>query len=603
MPMSNQLTDHDNGLYAKFRLYVPIGSPTIDLMFKEYFGSTFDAAPLKPLHIINDTWDTADFEFDDTELNRAWTAFTKMNRTFLETLSKKIYPKGDNSSLCVFRKDDVEDDDDIEETITAVNQLAREWCAAYNHFIRTTNAVCTGIPIQKHSGIPGNFETGLEVKSTIHPLHADVHEDWLGDYCIDGYLPLVKLAMTRYRGAYQVIAWEKMKRNNFSVTTFYDMTLFLAEGNNEKARTYSARDNLYKLSFTYSALSGTDNAIYKILPNKLEVIREGSKIDDGKPKLYPTEDKVIIRPVTASERKKLVAFFPDYFPEEPLTKALISKDSIKWDHTTRPDCQLSIIDLEGKIKAYENRPRIAPCEYPFFCTISRWEGRKQLCIAQKIHIRKKRDILEGNITLLLTSNPPQPENGIALCLTINVPDLQDEYTGWEDVLARPSVLHGENDLEDSAGYKFKVISCRFRDDLSDDELRLHQDYYHRIKCESMTDDTSSDVVLLPQKISPVDPVALKIDSIHQGVNSLVEDKDRKVIRYTKRNRSNRGKGGGKDKGDNRSGYDPMVVYQKIDQLKKKKTLKRACEDIVKADSLHIKPESLAKAYRRYMGNP
>jgi hypothetical protein len=109
--------------------------------------------------------------------------------------------------------------------------------------------------------------------------------------------------------------------------------------------------------------------------------------------------------------------------------------------------------------------------------------------------------------------------------------------------------------------------------------------------------------LPPQKISPVDPVALKIDSIHQGVNCLVEDKERKDIRYTKRNRQNRKNGGGKDKGDNRSGYDPMVVYQKIDQLKKKKTLKRACEDIVKADSLHIKPESLAKAYRRYMGNP
>jgi hypothetical protein len=47
----------------------------------------------------------------------------------------------------------------------------------------------------------------------------------------------------------------------------------------------------------------------------------------------------------------------------------------------------------------------------------------------------------------------------------------------------------------------------------------------------------------------------------------------------------------------------VVVYQKIDQLKKKKTLKRACEDIVKSDSLNIKPESLAKAYRRYMGKP
>jgi len=601
--MLNLLSDHDKGLYAKFRQYVPTGSPTIDLMFKEYFGSTFDAAPLKPLHIINDAWDTADFEFDDTELNRAWTAFTKMNRTFLETLSKKIYPKGDNSSLCVFRKDDVEDDDDIEETITAVNQLAREWCAAYNHFIRTTNAVTTGNPQQKLSGITGNFETGLEVKSTIHPLHADVHEDWLGDYCIDGYLPLVKLAMPKYRGAYQVIAWEKMKRNHLSVTTFYDMTLYLAEGNNEKARTYSSRDNLYKLSFTYSVLSGTDNAIYKILPNKLEVIREGSKIDDGKPKLYPTEDEVIIRSVTAVERNKLGALLPDYFPEDHPTKAVLLKDSINCDHTKRPYCLLSCMDFEGKMKAYGNRPKLVPCEYPFFCKIFRWEGRKQICIAQTINIRKKRDILEGNITLLLTSNPPQPENGIALCLTINVPDLQDEYTGWEDVLARPSVLHGENDLEDSAGYKFKVISCRFRDDLSDEELRLHQDYYHKIKCESMTDDTRSDVVLPPQKISPVDPVALKIDSIHQGVNCLVEDKERKDIRYTKRNRENRKNGGGKDKGDNRSGYDPVVVYQKIDQLKKKKTLKRACEDIVKSDSLNIKPESLAKAYRRYMGKP
>lgn len=92
-----------------------------------------------------------------------------------------------------------------------------------------------------------------------------------------------------------------------------------------------------------------------------------------------------------------------------------------------------------------------------------------------------------------------------------------------------------------------------------------------------------------------------IHTIQEKVDFLVKDTVQKKARNSVRNRVNRGKGGGRKKGDNANGYDPKALYNEIAMLiGQGKTQTFACAQVAKKYSLDEKITSIARQYRRYV---
>lgn len=490
--MSNPLSDHDTELFEKFKKLIPDDSTTIDFMFKEYFGSTYEGRPLKPLHTLKEVWITAAYEFEHPELNKAWLKLKDANRQFLKKLVLSAIPKCKSTNSYYFGERDEDNEERIEACAQEVNNLARTWCQAYNHFMQAKHAVASGrkvpepdtTPFDPNDVLQHNHET--EIMSLIHPLHKDVHEDWLGHFCNDEYLPLIKLAMPKYRGDYHVIAWNKVRRSRGAESTVYDVILYVVEGNNSKARTYSTSDALYKVQLAYTAFPGSDFFILKIFKKNLEGRHIASNIDDGKLQLIATEEEVIVRSVTISERNKLLQMWPDYFDEELPLHASTNRPKPDICHLTRP-CRILTGD-EATLRwanILQNQQNWTACGEFFYCTLARWEGTRHGCVGIQTRCYRIHHEKRYRFTLLLTSFPAVFFNRVALVLSVRVPDHNVETYGvCEGEIARPSLFNGKDVLEDSKGNKWPVLDWHVRDDLEKEETAFFDEFFRPIEQNS-----------------------------------------------------------------------------------------------------------------------
>jgi len=602
--MNNPLSEQDIELFEKFEKLVVESETALNIMFKECFGSTFDARPLKPLRILNEQWYTASYSFLDKPLEKAWQEFRRANKKFFEKLNRSIFPKPNDKDLHYFGDRNEDNEEHIESITKEVNDLAKDWCDTYNHFVSSYRARASGSPIENDVADIHiiSEKKMLGILTTPHALDKDVHEDWEGTFCDDGYLPLIKLAMPQYRGDYHILAWEKKNQTVDCFSENYHMKLFISEGNCRKVQLYDDKEILCVI-FSYSELITTDNAIYKIYPTLLEIKRLNCKFDDGLLKKIPPMDKIVVRVANKKERAVLNSLFPHYFePHQQETTKFVPPE-YQAINLSRPERVRTQKETRSRYQAIvQNAPKYMLNPFPFWCPLNRWSGTKHVCIAYRTSRRLYKGQRVCHITLLLTSIPVDISNQVALYIIVIVPYYNDEIDdAIENEMAEPSVFNGKDELEDKAGKKWKVLESSFRDNLSQEESDIFKFAFESLEVEieqrQNTEDAGSTYSTDHGKNHPL------LKDISKDVKALVKDAQNRKTRLTKRNNQNRKNGGGKAKGDNRSGYDPMVVYQKIEQLKKKKTLKRACEDIVKTDSLNIQPESLAKAYRRYLGKP
>jgi hypothetical protein len=477
--MNSPLTDHDTKLLSKFKQLITENISAVDFLFLEYFGSTFDRTSLTPLHTINREWGTDEYSFANPGLDRVWQRFKDATTQFLNKINSCAIPKTKNTTLYYFGERNDETEDLIEANAQEVNDLARTWCEAYNHFTRSHMAVMDGRQIPPPNPLRINTSNEKEIMSLTHPLDKDAHEDWNGRFCADDFLPLIKLSMPKYRDEYQVIAWEKRKRCKDSQTSVYDLTLYVAEGNNAKVRTYGKSDTLYKISFSYAVFLGTDITVERIFKSKVEGRRIGNKPDDFEQFICSTEENVIVRPITQGERVKLQQLLPDYFHDVSPSDNQKARLKTTVLFLTRPCRVMTCEETTMKYShALQNYQKIKECGKFFNCPLAQWEGNRHICVGIRSYHFKGHKEKTYHFTLLLTSHPPIYFNRVALVFSILVPDQDEESFVYSDgALARPSLFNGKDKVRDSMGKEWTVLGWYVRDDLEKEENAFFDDYF------------------------------------------------------------------------------------------------------------------------------
>ena len=512
--MNNLLSDHDKELVAKFKKLISDDSLTIDFMFHEYFGSAFERTPLKPLHTLKEVWITAAYEFEHPDLNNVWLKLKEVNRRFLKKLALSTYPRPTGVNMYYFGERHEDSENIIEANIKEVNNLARMWCQSYNHFTEAQGAAAAGRQIPPPDTTPNDPDdcsqrrSESEIMSVIHSLDKDVHEDWKGVFCTDDYLPLIKLSMPKYRGEYHVIAWEKSKRRKGDHTSVYDLTLYVAEGNNAKARTYSKSDTLYKVTLSYATSPGTDILLERIFKNKVEGKRIINKTEHVEQHAFTTEEDVAVRPITPREQGTLLQLWPDYFDDTPPPDISITKLKTNNLTLTRPCRILTGAEATFRYsKAYLDSQTIRGCGEFFNCPLAQWGGNRHICVGIKYYPVKGHNETTYRMSLLLTSHPPLSFNRVALILWVLVPDQDEEsFVYCDGEIARPSIFDGKDNLKDSAGEEWTVLDWHVRDDLLKEETEFFDEFFLSLEQNSTTvsRDQKHEIKLLPSGLPPKD---------------------------------------------------------------------------------------------------
>jgi hypothetical protein len=182
---------HDVELLGEVRRQLPL--PLRQFLHQHSFGSPFLLAKLNPIHMINQDWVGAAYEFDDKQVQAAFAELLRVSREFGELILERIYAMRNNPKMGWPKTDQdaaIGIQPRTDRAIRDMNAKATELSAAIDSFERVARD-----RFRIASGIHGGAKAGSAAKQVLR----ETAQTALNDLWADGMRGGVPVLVTAPR--------------------------------------------------------------------------------------------------------------------------------------------------------------------------------------------------------------------------------------------------------------------------------------------------------------------------------------------------------------------------------------------------------------------